>query len=626
MIARSEQVAVWFRRVLWLGIVANLALAMPTLIAPGAVDGAGALPTGDAADVAAVFGAAADSSEPVLHAGGRRCRSLPPGGVAGGRLPARRRGVLRRLSAGRIPHVRVLRSGLPRARGDPADHASQSHAGRRTSATATRRHHDDPARRAAASSAASSSCCWSSIGGVFAYVQFFREEPAPYFASDEDHFLFGSVGTEARAGHSVLDLAGAAAHFSGVSARPGRLRLARHPRQGRPRDADRLLEGHGRLPARRHQLRDVPHGQLRRERPAIRRRSSPAAPSHQTGEQEYLRFLFACASDPRFTADTILGEIAKNHRLSLRRSAALPLRHHPGRAGAAAAAAAATTRGWTIGPSWGRGRIDPFNPVKFTVLKQPIDDDHRQLRHGAAVEPEARASGTAYHWDGLNTTLQEVVLSSAHRRRRDDASGSIATMRSGTTPTRRTCRACGGCRTTSATCSRRSIRSRSTQRSPPRARRSSRGACATCHAMRRRPHRHGDSARGDRHRPPSPRHVDAGVADRLQRLRRRARLEVLRTSGQTAGYVVGAARRPLAACALPAQRLGADAGRPARAGRSAPKQFWRGYDVYDPVNVGFVSTGPEAERVGTFFDRETREQQRRHRYGTDLPAQQTRAD
>ncbi len=38
----------------------------------------------------------------------------------------------------------------------------------------------------------------------------------------------------------------------------------------------------------------------------------PAGASHQTAEQQYLRFLFACASDPRFTADTILAEIAKN--------------------------------------------------------------------------------------------------------------------------------------------------------------------------------------------------------------------------------------------------------------------------------------------------------------------------
>src|SRR6185369_2906272 len=34
------------------------------------------------------------------------------------------------------------------------------------------------------------------VGGLFVYINFFRQEPAPYFASDEDHFLYGSVGTE----------------------------------------------------------------------------------------------------------------------------------------------------------------------------------------------------------------------------------------------------------------------------------------------------------------------------------------------------------------------------------------------------------------------------------------------
>jgi hypothetical protein len=37
------------------------------------------------------------------------------------------------------------------------------------------------------------------IGGV-TYVKLFRESPAPYFASDEEHFLFGSMGTEAEGG------------------------------------------------------------------------------------------------------------------------------------------------------------------------------------------------------------------------------------------------------------------------------------------------------------------------------------------------------------------------------------------------------------------------------------------
>ena len=33
-----------------------------------------------------------------------------------------------------------------------------------------------------------------------------------------------------------------------------------------------------------------------------------------------------------------------------------------------------------------------------------------------------------------------------------------------------------------------------------------------------------------------------------------------------------------------------------------PASFWRGYDLYDPVRVGFVTSGAEAERVGTLHD------------------------
>jgi hypothetical protein len=33
-----------------------------------------------------------------------------------------------------------------------------------------------------------------------------------------------------------------------------------------------------------------------------------------------------------------------------------------------------------------------------------------------------------------------------------------------------------------------------------------------------------------------------------------------------------------------------------------PTVFWRGYDVYDAANVGFVSNGDEAQQVGTRFD------------------------
>jgi RoxA-like, cytochrome c-like len=56
------------------------------------------------------------------------------------------------------------------------------------------------------------------------------------------------------------------------------------------------------------------------------------------------------------------------------------------------------------------------------------------------------------------------------------------------------------------------------------------------------------------------------------------------------------------------------------------KTFYRGYDVYDPVNVGFVSQGCEAERRGYRFDtRQRGNGNQGHRYGTSLSAQDKQA-
>jgi hypothetical protein len=49
--------------------------------------------------------------------------------------------------------------------------------------------------------------------------------------------------------------------------------------------------------------------------------------------------------------------------------------------------------------------------------------------------------------------------------------------------------------------------------------------------------------------------------------------------------------------------------------------FWRGYDVYDPVDLGFISQGSEAERVGTRHDTSQRGGRNiGHTFGTNLPA------
>jgi hypothetical protein len=53
-----------------------------------------------------------------------------------------------------------------------------------------------------------------------------------------------------------------------------------------------------------------------------------------------------------------------------------------------------------------------------------------------------------------------------------------------------------------------------------------------------------------------------------------------------------------------------------------PAVFYRGYDVYDWEQVGFVSAGPEAEKGGVRFDTSLRGNANRgHTYGSELPAE-----
>ena len=54
-----------------------------------------------------------------------------------------------------------------------------------------------------------------------------------------------------------------------------------------------------------------------------------------------------------------------------------------------------------------------------------------------------------------------------------------------------------------------------------------------------------------------------------------------------------------------------------------PRVFWRGYDVYDPMAVGFVAQGQAAERLGSRFDTSDRANGNQgHAFGTALPDHQ----
>ena len=148
-----------------------------------------------------------------------------------------------------------------------------------------------------------------------------------------------------------------------------------------------------------------------------------AGPGNAIDVLSYQNFLTNCAADPKFSVATLLPAIERHFDLSWidriiyriiipltrrrlqeqgRRFAWAPHEWPPDRP--------------SDRPKWGPGRIDPFNPVKFGILGLADDgtignsDMLAIWNLGArdAIRPNA-----PMHWDGLNNSVREVIISSA---------------------------------------------------------------------------------------------------------------------------------------------------------------------------------------------------------------------
>jgi hypothetical protein len=139
----------------------------------------------------------------------------------------------------------------------------------------------------------------------------------------------------------------------------------------------------------------------------------PGGPAHTADILAYERFLFACASDPRFTGGNFVAEIGKIYRLPLLDR----LLYRFVLVSQTRKALLATKKqfAWTKSrPSWGRGRIDPFNPVKVGTLKIGVGDTIGNSDMEPIWNLAPRVAGhIPFHWDGLNTDIDEVFHSSA---------------------------------------------------------------------------------------------------------------------------------------------------------------------------------------------------------------------
>ena len=255
------------------------------------------------------------------------------------------------------------------------------------------------------------------FGALGVWYTLFRVISGPYDApgvSPEEYFKYGSIGAEQRIGIPYwIWLALPEIFPEHLPDRPG--------------------EGYARVGMVWEEGRDMPIGVPKKDIGIVPRAGINCAICHTstykvtTGEDNptivlggvsqrfdllgYQRFLFAAASDERFTSDTILDAINEINELSwfeklLYRYVIIPRTKD-------ALLDNKEDWDWTYrNPDWGPGRIDPFNPAKFDLLEQPVDATIGNSDMMSLWNLKNR-EGKALHWDGLNRSITEVILSSA---------------------------------------------------------------------------------------------------------------------------------------------------------------------------------------------------------------------
>jgi mono/diheme cytochrome c family protein len=327
----------------------------------------------------------------------------------------------------------------------------------------------------------------------------------------------------------------------------------------------------------------------------------PGGPAHTMDLQGFQNFLFDSAADPRFNSDTIMAAIEKVHQFSW--TEALVYRNLIIPATKVALLQEKAGYAWQNSrPQQGRGRTDTFNPTKFTVFQMP--DDHTiGTTDLPQVWNQRPREHMWLHWDGNNNAIRERNYAAA--------------MAVGATPE--------------------SVLPDSFKRvtdylldlQPPKfpfpvdQAKAARGstvyqsACAGCHAF-------GSAGVGqsediaqtgtDRSR------LDSFTQALVDRFHTFTTPPFVFTSyRKTNGY----SRVPLDGIWLRGPYLHNGLRALLMPEDQRPALFYRGYDVLDPANVGFISDSSEAAKMGFRVDTYVQGNGNRgHRYGTDLaPAQ-----
>ncbi len=250
--------------------------------------------------------------------------------------------------------------------------------------------------------------------GWYGWYKFFREEPEPKWASEAERFKYGSIGAEATRGipyyiwlvlprvfPEYIPGPGGYKAFGLVWEEGKEMPVGFTKRViGFPRVANNCAICH--VGTWRSKEDETPH-------------VVATAPSHTTDVQGLLRFLTRAGQDPRFNASTLLAEIDREVKLSwidriIYRFALIPITRDALRR-QEQQLAWMNRPGW---PDWGRGRDDPMNLTKYFMTSMPVDETTGQADFPSVWNLKIRkGEGLYLNWSCDTPAVRSVLIDSA---------------------------------------------------------------------------------------------------------------------------------------------------------------------------------------------------------------------
>jgi mono/diheme cytochrome c family protein len=454
---------------------------------------------------------------------------------------------------------------------------------------------------------------FGAVGAAIGWYKFFREEAQPDWvtATAEMRFKYGSIGAENDAGIPYWIFFVLPRMFPEKLPGPGgyaSLGVAWEQGQELPVGFTKKVIGFARVANNCASCHTATYRKSANENPVF----VATGPNHTLNLQAFFRFVVDCAKDPRFNADEIMREIALVYELPvldrlIYRYLLIPITKKR-------LMEREAQFKWVYHkdfPPWGRGRDDAMNLTKYFLLNAPMDNsigptDMPSVWNLKKYQPE---KGMLMNLAGDSHDARSVIIDSAlgllsaEPKDRAEFLAQVDWL----------------------------VNYLSEVQAPkypfpidPALAEAGKAVfdqnCASCHRSDRTGKRVPVEEVGtDKERLATwskQAAIDSNKMVKSFGIERKGLVEI-EPSGYIAAFLDGIwLRAPyLHNGSVPTLR---DMLKPVA---ERPRIFYRGYDVYDPADVGFITQGAEAQRVGTKFDVSERASGNHgHEYGTQLSA------